>query len=572
MLLYPSVLNRSSLDTTICSHCKREFSAPSPVQSPPPQILHSDHVPSDPEIFQNKAILEEQEDILPLYDGEIAHLQTVLGKLTKERDVVRKRIKEHRNAISAHRRIPDEIWSEIFSRCVCDGEYSLSANDKVIKAPTLYTSQVCSRWRRIIYAIPEVWSSFHIDLYSIKRNISPLIDLYLGRSGKSPLQVYFADFSMKCDRLSFFTDKRDVELIVGRKGLAAAGSLMKALDRFGSLDIEISLDLLDLIMKWGRIEPTNGASFSRLKRLTISFNHRFSTGRNRPFWHCIRMAPHLSQIVFGTETEPELLSLPQVRSVGMVAAHSADDILRVLRVATSLKCLTVSFINHKNAFHPLRLATSSLRQLYLYDAEATGIDRLFCKLSLPSITTLLVESCQRSAKPPFSLQSILAMIQKSSGSLKDLTLLVPIRLSELIKILEASPQLTRLAFDLPGMSGQGEDISEFVSRLTINPGIPIIAPALTELCINGVEDTISWDAGIASRLFQMLDSRAQSSRESGRLTDVQLSFHHATRGLHQCSEQCRPGVDPVFLERAKVLEDLDGGMDLTIEYSFYIQC
>ncbi|KIM91617.1 hypothetical protein PILCRDRAFT_810904 [Piloderma croceum F 1598] len=85
------------------------------------------------------------------------------------------------------RRIPFELWAQIFVLCLPDDNFvEIDAS----KAPLLL-GQVCSSWREITLSTPALWSS--ICLGGCEREFSlaqiPLVETWLRRSGNLPLSI-----------------------------------------------------------------------------------------------------------------------------------------------------------------------------------------------------------------------------------------------------------------------------------------------------------------------------------------------------------------------------------------------
>ncbi|KAL0072290.1 hypothetical protein AAF712_000052 [Marasmius tenuissimus] len=237
-----------------CDHCKHRFVVPNLNQTVPlpTNAVRSDYVPADEQVRQTAEQLEKDEETVRLYDEEISRLETVLKTLMEGKKRVKRRMEERRAMMSAIRRLPNEVLSEIFYHSVPPGEYSFSADHRGVRARTLNISHVCSRWRNIINAIPKLWSSFHIDLYKIKHPVSSIIKLYVNRSREHPLHVYLADELDKVeevdpeeDRCGERWERVDVECHFGRRGLKAVDSLLGAVGRFEELDINMSEELVD---------------------------------------------------------------------------------------------------------------------------------------------------------------------------------------------------------------------------------------------------------------------------------------------------------------------------------------
>ncbi|KAL0568391.1 hypothetical protein V5O48_013598, partial [Marasmius crinis-equi] len=158
---------------------------------------------------------------------------------------------------------------------------------------------VCSRWRRIVCAAPGLWTSFHVNLYKIERNVVPVIGLYISRSGKHPLQVCLADIRNEYQESS--SDHSDgeregghVEAKIGKDGLAAAFLLLDNIGWFEKLEVDMDAGISDLLDRWDK--PEDGASFCRLRALRIRDQSGIDTMTdvNHPLWIRLRGAPKLT--------------------------------------------------------------------------------------------------------------------------------------------------------------------------------------------------------------------------------------------------------------------------------------
>ncbi|KAF9014631.1 hypothetical protein BDZ89DRAFT_1076404 [Hymenopellis radicata] len=109
-----------------------------------------------------------QATILPVVERDIAAISTtidaarlVLQSLEQQRDALYTVQQSYRNIISTRRRIPQEIWSEIFL-------YAHSLNDEGLdwRFSTVWPfrtiwrlSQVCQTWRNLAFSLHSCWSS-----------------------------------------------------------------------------------------------------------------------------------------------------------------------------------------------------------------------------------------------------------------------------------------------------------------------------------------------------------------------------------------------------------------------------
>ncbi|KAJ8076349.1 hypothetical protein PM082_000770 [Marasmius tenuissimus] len=547
-----------------CDHCKHRFVVPNlnQIVPLPTNAVRSDYVPQDEQALQAMEQLETDKKTIRLYNAEITRLQTALGKLVEGKNKVERRMKERRAMVSAIRRLPGEILSEIFLRCISPGEYSFSADHTGVRARTLNISQVCSRWRTIINAIPKLWSSLHIDLYEIKHNISSIIDLYINRSREHPLHVYLADELDKSEGILSF-DRYFLEIRFGKRGLEAVDCLLGAIERFEELEINMSGELIDSII--GLETPglsDVGVDFCRLKVFGTA-RSLFGLGGDNFFWKSICEAQKLTHLVVRGRLNRELLqSLPHITSVDLRGVPFLDIALNVLQYTPSLERLSAISVAHHLLPQelPPTIIAKSLRHLSLDGPIVEEIAKLFSVLVLPSMTSLEIVSHSR-PDTPHSTQPILDVLQRSSCSLQELVLRLPLHLPDLLRVIRSCPSLTYLEILLPAMPEAQEEITEFLSQLGVHESMAVLAPALSRLHIY-TSDALSWDVGVAGRLVETLDSRA---RYSG-LKTVQLSFHHtdSPQNPHRCNPACRLYVNPVFKESIRGLRVK--GMDCVVQH------
>ncbi|TFK42086.1 hypothetical protein BDQ12DRAFT_352931 [Crucibulum laeve] len=123
--------------------------------------LHTNYVPSDGETSQIKQLLIKPQIELLALDEEIQRVQGLLNDLLLNRDTLQETLKAHEALISIPRRLPQDILQEIFLRCL-PTDTNAVMNCK--EAPLLL-GRICSNWRTIVYATPQLWSSIHICMF-----------------------------------------------------------------------------------------------------------------------------------------------------------------------------------------------------------------------------------------------------------------------------------------------------------------------------------------------------------------------------------------------------------------------
>ncbi|KAJ8078199.1 hypothetical protein PM082_000405 [Marasmius tenuissimus] len=159
------------------------------------RTLHFDYVPLDAELVSLKAGLEDDMAFVKRCQEELAILQERIKQLKTEKSKADKRLRQYRAVLSAQRRIPAEIWEQIFELVCCSPDkYSLwivtSPEDYgrytsiQSKTPPLDISRVCTRWRRVAIGRPSLWDTLSICDYGcrIPDVIHDLVKMYVARS------------------------------------------------------------------------------------------------------------------------------------------------------------------------------------------------------------------------------------------------------------------------------------------------------------------------------------------------------------------------------------------------------
>ncbi|TFK42141.1 hypothetical protein BDQ12DRAFT_677686 [Crucibulum laeve] len=136
--------------------------------------LHTNYVPSDGEISQIKQLLVKPQMELLALEKEIQRFQGLLNNLFLKRDALQGMLKAHEALISFPRRLPQDILQEIFLHCLPTNRNAVMS----CKEAPLLLGRVCSNWRTIVYATPQLWSSIHICMFSESSDIPLDLDIY----------------------------------------------------------------------------------------------------------------------------------------------------------------------------------------------------------------------------------------------------------------------------------------------------------------------------------------------------------------------------------------------------------
>ncbi|KAK7026133.1 hypothetical protein VNI00_015708 [Paramarasmius palmivorus] len=185
----PNWFNNINNDLLPCSNASGFLSSCSypPV---PTSILRSNCAPSQTDVTQTNAILQEEQQELQRYDEEIRRSRLVLESLEAERDLLDRKMQERRSWLAPIRRLSKEVLGKIFAVTVglsesdfslaigydygddeSDDEYSSS-----VQAPALALSQVSSHWRNVACEQRSIWSSIHLELHKMEADFTGCID------------------------------------------------------------------------------------------------------------------------------------------------------------------------------------------------------------------------------------------------------------------------------------------------------------------------------------------------------------------------------------------------------------
>lgn len=114
-------------------------------------------------------------------EKEIKELEIKIKKIYIRRRAIRTVMNETHDPLI--HKFPPEIASHIFI------QYSPSSEcfDRPYRTSPLYLGAVCRRWRQLVWATPELWTSLHIGSHN--RDRAQLVLEWLERSASLPLTI-----------------------------------------------------------------------------------------------------------------------------------------------------------------------------------------------------------------------------------------------------------------------------------------------------------------------------------------------------------------------------------------------
>lgn len=330
------------------------------------------HSPDDADHFYD-ALEEDYQATLNRLDSEIQLNRASLSRLIASRDSTIQAIEQQRLILSPIRRIPLEVLSEIFLKCLPPDQF---INPSPHSAPLLL-SQICQSWRSLSFSMGRLWTSIRVEL--TKEGCSPhplLVEAWLARSGHLPLVFQVVD------RLT-------PEDIAEHRPVFTAAPMIARFIRHVHRWQAIDLDFTDWRVDTG-LDSLSGASLPILESLGLS----------RDFWvkedadslRVLLSAPHLRELrwsVRHSHVDPmKTISLAQMTTIHIECFITLDDFRSILAQSSSLVSGHFSVLKESEGTETPSIL---LRKLYSLDLAIGGsIDSIFEGLTAPSLNRLRI--------------------------------------------------------------------------------------------------------------------------------------------------------------------------------------
>ncbi|KAJ7067412.1 hypothetical protein C8F01DRAFT_1051907 [Mycena amicta] len=168
--------------------------------SPCPELLSSNSQPTDSaEAVVILQSIRKTEDEITSLDNGIVQLENALRQFHARRKELQAFVHSHRGVLSSRRRVPEDVWCEIFEQVV-------DSSDKHGHFGLLCAlSSICRLWRNIVLATPLLWRRIHIGVRRLdrwQRNSSQILQrtaLQLARSSGVPLTLHIDAYQIPAD-------------------------------------------------------------------------------------------------------------------------------------------------------------------------------------------------------------------------------------------------------------------------------------------------------------------------------------------------------------------------------------
>ncbi|KAK1228159.1 hypothetical protein PQX77_008792 [Marasmius sp. AFHP31] len=395
--------------------------------------LRSDFALSPESLLQMTSIIEEGEKNIGRYESEILRVRSILATLEKEKRILEEQVKQRRSYVSCLRRIPHELWVEIFLISL-----KMESNAYRFAAP-FRLSQVCHRWRSIVISAPTLWSTI---VYNVHRRIhGRALELYFEHAGElTEWDVTISNRPIRRRRDSGEQADPPHDLT------EPSQILMNKMPRMRRL----LLDHFDT----GSLFPNNQPpepSFSRLRCLELQGGMT-----QYPNWFCeaVRRAPELATVVVknlhNLSSDPPLLmdlaSSSKLTSLELPRITLGERLSEVIRTLQNLETLTIERVHARALGASVPLTKwHRLRRLILLSGPA--VLAMLQSLELPNLENLHINWLYiHASHPPDALLPVLSRF----SSLRELVLSGGIRFLEsgtLVNLLPAMPNLSTFIFD-----------------------------------------------------------------------------------------------------------------------------
>ncbi|KAK7033575.1 hypothetical protein VNI00_012799 [Paramarasmius palmivorus] len=532
----------------LCDKCNTSIRhIPRPLS---PYITQSDYVPSATEAAALFREIEEEEEVLGRYLGEIHRLQRALNELEAERAAIEEGIRKRRSTVSALRKLPLEILEKIFN-LVCfervgnKGSYSLLIRSTSIHALTYNLSHTSSHWRKVVQNLPGLWSSIHVEICGLKRDVRPLLRDFAMKSSGNRLKISIAEPD-KDDHAEEFDGPDHIsytEQFIGEDGMEAFWFLASQMQHCNTLHLDVNWEVLEA-------QRTNvSVSFTDLIVFAadVNMDTRWAAGGNQPlrpkgawFWDAFQGALQTKELALSGTLAPRIhFTLYKHLSHLDIWHYNVEGLPRILGQTPGLISLRLGEIwSTPGPSISNQVVLPMLQSFQLEVAvdhwqwELFELSALFQILVMPRLVSLNMQSSvDTNPMEEHCPDSLMAMFQHFSSSLRTLTFNFPCSVfpgrDSLSRLLQPFPFLTTLRIAVCEDTKGSQTLTHLLSRLTVSAtGVSeALLPKLETFSYHGYRSCIN--DTLVKDFLDMVESRtASASNETVvPLCQVELKCH-----------------------------------------------
>ena len=564
----------------LCPSCSYTFTPNLPHPHIPAASYRSgDHI-HDAEILR---WISEEESELAKFQAEISRIRNVLADMQIRESELSNQISERKGLVSSVRRLPSELWAEIFALYMGVGisaptsTLAVSKSDwNHVSAPPIVLSHVCSRWRSILHSTPHLWSTLDINLYALDRDITPLLNHYfdLAKSGRG------VDLLVRCKRGALGQWRNPGEYRhrqrlgegknaswteFSRDAMGVVVERVRECVRFEVRDVGEYWDLEGAL---ARTNALNSVAFPKLESVSLDIQDGESNGDKPgsktapgPWWDAVKSAPQLHSVTLdaglclASTKLSSLLVHPEsqiqeldVRNLGLFVGQMRD-LVEVVEGLGSLRTLRIQSLHGRRrgmSFQTserlpiVRNDTLQHLELSTRDQDMGGmcLFSLLDHLDLPALRSVSLSSSPDENRPVgvSELEDIFRSLTKFP-LLRDLTIDFEVpetRVGCLRDLLHALPQLEVFTARVRVRGGARKScmVELFSSLSTGSVGMRLKRLSVTE-------PDLALSVDMAEKFIGVLGSRL-SSRV---LEEVELAFggccYYDVRKIAKMDERLR---------------------------------
>ncbi|KAJ7471440.1 hypothetical protein B0H11DRAFT_2040003 [Mycena galericulata] len=463
--------------------------------SPHPEFLISG-IPSESQAAAIQAAVDSSEHNILAIEAEMQRLGQALNELSARRRELREFCVKHRPALSPLRKLPSELFAEIFFWCQ-EKQFSgeLRSDSRWI------LTRVCRTWRAVVTSTPSLWAKIELSprsqSYSSDKSLIYLLSLQIKWSREYPLTLRYHPSDGFSPALRHFV----------------MTLLLSVAYRWQDASLGLTYGDLQLLSNFSGYFPL-------LKRLQLSraaFEGAFEISTGSTF---LDDCPLLQRLHVPLCPSPTLIKFPWAQLETCVfPIFTAPDVLRVLRLTPNIVGISLGSQHDADAGLSLDAQTSgttspTLKILHMSSYNSHSA-RMLRGLVAPALRRLAIERGRPSftwADPQEPNPSVHASIDvslfltRSRCSLTHLSLRhIPVPRDTLLELLALTPDLTHLL--VHNISLGSCRISEpLIRALTCVPGAQRqVVPRMVSLSLSGVFACASY------LVVEMLRSRSAAT-------------------------------------------------------------
>ena len=375
-------------------------------------------------------------------------------------------------------RLPYEIASDILIRvclpdirALCDKDScpEITAKPNCL-LPTMLAT-ICHNWRKLVFSIPKLWSSFSINAH--KPDFS-YINHRLQLSGPSPL---------------FIRLQSPAEAIFpGFQSHDAMTLVKENLHRIAYLCLSFSGSYIDAFASVQGASPHNAPLLEELHIHAIDFWSR----ENALYFKLCTNRPRPRKVFISSSYHPNQVHLDWSYVSQMIYDHTygftPEEACRLISMAKSLVELKLSVSLGLATFRPGEMIIHNSIRKFALTGAITSTQTIFMYTTMPSLESLTSPCCGQ------TLNELSAFIQRSACPLTslDLSFAFPVPATQLINALEHTPMLQELSLSIDFIRGE-KHLAPFLNHLkscSSDAQLPIILPHLQKFKYSGELDVL----------------------------------------------------------------------------------